>query len=525
MSSENSVLQENELQSTTILNDILDKMNHMPNMAHVVNSINHLNDICVPMIGAKSLLTGYNEQSNGITGFVPAPDVTESGKFLRGDGTWQTVVTSVDPLRTEQMITDLRVKDAQSYPYLQPSSDTSDTANSLKYNTNLSFGRRYANFGTDYKVYTTLEIKSDGNDCIDNAIIFKSATDSGKSSTLLANLESLKNDAYVKMPTVSGMLLTDAGFTVNGSANFNQGIDIKNGTLSLRNISNSSHWNVDGSLGVSLKLNYNSIINDGLISETFATFYVGGKDGIRTTNFDSNLTAYSILINGVNGDGRVNYYAIEQSGSTTLHTAFWGNLRFDIRDPNQESVLASILMSDRNVITNSDYLVVTPINYAGESLIEGGQLQLSARTGQTYGNIEIDNYDGSCRIFNDKYTDQIVTITPSKSTTSEPTIDASEYTINSSILNTTYITATEAATANVITSTSGQVNFSSNGAINLNLHSDGGDHIDSTVPMSTSVDTPVGDAGKRFYRPIIVSNAAPSSKDVVKNGDIWIQYS
>ena len=54
MSSENSVFLEQEKTSTALLNDILDQLKRIPNTTAVVNSINHLNAICVPMIAAKS---------------------------------------------------------------------------------------------------------------------------------------------------------------------------------------------------------------------------------------------------------------------------------------------------------------------------------------------------------------------------------------------------------------------------------------------------------------------------------------
>ena len=69
-----------------IIQSILMTLSKIPPLNVMRKDVNLLQSICVPMVGATAI-------TNGKTGLVPAPSVNERDKFLRGDGTWQTVAT------------------------------------------------------------------------------------------------------------------------------------------------------------------------------------------------------------------------------------------------------------------------------------------------------------------------------------------------------------------------------------------------------------------------------------------------
>ena len=53
------------------------------------------------------VMTGATALLNGEEGFVPAPEAGDEEKFLRGDGTWATVLTEI-PAQLEQDVSDLQ---------------------------------------------------------------------------------------------------------------------------------------------------------------------------------------------------------------------------------------------------------------------------------------------------------------------------------------------------------------------------------------------------------------------------------
>lgn len=532
MSSENSVFLEQEKTSTALLNDILDQLKRIPNTTAVVNSINHLNAICVPMIGANKLA----QQANGVSGFVPAPSITEANKFLRGDGTWQTVITSIDPLKTESLVYPTNIINATGYPFVQPSDDTSGTVGTLKYNTNLRFGRHEVTIGSARYAYTLLGIKQD-NVSTDAGIEFINSSSSGGSTILFANLSN--SNIKVKMPQVDGTLLTDSGFTVNGPV-------IANSTVTMNNVTTMNHatvmngvlrinanpyhggWNqgiriqsaFDGhaliGLGVSSS---DSTVNDSWFirsdksagNNTFSIAYggvPGSANGSLWTNVDGNwnMTNTLTVSNSINIGSN---YSMYMNGNAAVHYS------------NLPQIVFSNANGQINLIDHTisrfymDILTVEPLANAYTPL-EGGELHLRARSGGNYGDIMIDNYNGMCRIWNNNDASSILQIDSTKKNgyTAGSVIRAEKFAVN----------------AYSYMAVDGYIHLtSSSNGINLHADTAGTKHIDASVPMSsTATSTPTG-VGQRWYRPIIIAATAPASSDVNNAygypGDIWIQYS
>lgn len=64
----------------------------MADVRHItLNGVRY--DIPIP-----GVMTGAGASSGGVAGLVPAPASGQQGRFLRGDGTWAEVVTSIDPM-------------------------------------------------------------------------------------------------------------------------------------------------------------------------------------------------------------------------------------------------------------------------------------------------------------------------------------------------------------------------------------------------------------------------------------------
>lgn len=506
MSSENSVFQNHENQTSNTLNDILDLLSHIPNTTHIVNNINHLNEICVPMVGAKSELTGYNTHSNGITGFVPAPLMEDSGKFLRGDGTWQTVVTSIDPLRSAEIQTCISGQDTQAYPYLQSQPDCkNDTVPVLKYNKCLSFGRSNKNVsGSSFTQYTSLEMQTDGSDCADVLIAFKTK-DTGRSNFLFGNLANVPNGSSVcvKMPTTSGMLLTDNGFTALKKSTFNDGMDVRG----LATFINGA--NVEGDL----------IVNPLTSTPTIQL----GTWTIQTTspNYISLISkpdGAAVITNhlSLKNDDWVTHHPIRSSKfvlDAFMSSSSTGNKsdRYVISTDTAGNISnvtgvsgAAIAFSNGTGLVNLlhgpnssfyvDVLNIEPRYNGGSGSAEGGEIHLSARqdangNSQSYGSIFIDNYFGRCRIGNLSDTRYIVSIDPKGQY-----IDATSFEVRTKFIKIGQATA-----------------------INYN-----GAQVDFSQPVTCTAESPVGD-NRRYYRPIHISKNSPGTNSGA-NGDIWIQY-
>lgn len=69
-----------------LIRSIINSLEKIPPLNKMQNDVNILKEKSILMVGASS-------SESGKSGFVPAPQSSDHNKFLRGDGTWQTVVT------------------------------------------------------------------------------------------------------------------------------------------------------------------------------------------------------------------------------------------------------------------------------------------------------------------------------------------------------------------------------------------------------------------------------------------------
>ena len=79
----------------------------------------------VPITNPVDIMTGATSSADGVAGLVPAPHAGDQGKFLRGDGTWATAITS-----------DIKVRQAldtsnKNYPLLFSAAETSSTTTNI----------------------------------------------------------------------------------------------------------------------------------------------------------------------------------------------------------------------------------------------------------------------------------------------------------------------------------------------------------------------------------------------------------
>lgn len=538
MSSENSVFLGQENTSNALLNDILNQLKHIPNTTHVVNNIERLNKICVPMVGAKSPATGHWVQLDGVGGFVPAPKFSESNKFLRGDGTWQTVVTRLDPLKDDSLeyyYSSTNNTDTHAYIYMKPHTDTGNYVDTLKYSRRLSFGSSLKDTYTPgvFNDYTTLDIKTIGSTTKDVGIVFKSII--GYTSTLLGNISELTHHTYAKMPNISGTLLTDGGFTVNGPVTLNGATMIHNTTIidditkingPLRVHSDMSGWNegirIQRSnsgyallcLGVS---NADSSSNDSWIIRSdqhngdniFSISYggiAGQRQGSLWTAIDANWhLTNSLTVNDSFNIGTSYFnpnYSIYTDDDTVYHTTKLSRISFFGNNNDAHIDLIDDGNSSRFYMEN---LVIQPLPHPISTYaLEGGQLVLGARTNQQYGDINIDNYGGQLRLWNSKVNRvfNIDFINEDASENGRAHVNAGSF----------YLSAYSLMVS------SGVIHLGTNAMIDNN-----GGKLYTSAPMTSTTATPTG-VDQRWYRPTFISNTAPTSNDG-RDGDVWIQYS
>lgn len=79
----------------------------------------------VPITNPVDIMTGATASADGVAGLVPAPHAGDQAKFLRGDGTWATAITS-----------DIKVRQAldtsnKNYPLLFSYAETSSTTTNI----------------------------------------------------------------------------------------------------------------------------------------------------------------------------------------------------------------------------------------------------------------------------------------------------------------------------------------------------------------------------------------------------------
>lgn len=79
----------------------------------------------IPITNPVDIMTGATASADGVAGLVPAPHAGDQGKFLRGDGTWATAITS-----------DIKVRQAldtsnKNYPLLFSYAETSSTTTNI----------------------------------------------------------------------------------------------------------------------------------------------------------------------------------------------------------------------------------------------------------------------------------------------------------------------------------------------------------------------------------------------------------
>lgn len=79
----------------------------------------------VPITNPVDVMTGATSSTAGVAGLVPAPPAGAQAKFLRGDGTWETVVTS--DIKARQAID----TSDKNYPLLFSYAETSSTTTNI----------------------------------------------------------------------------------------------------------------------------------------------------------------------------------------------------------------------------------------------------------------------------------------------------------------------------------------------------------------------------------------------------------
>jgi hypothetical protein len=89
----------------------------------------------VPITNPVDIMTGATSSTAGVAGLVPAPPAGAQGKFLRGDGTWETVVTS--DIKARQAIDTSNKNYPLLFSYAETSSTTTNIDNTTRRNNSI----------------------------------------------------------------------------------------------------------------------------------------------------------------------------------------------------------------------------------------------------------------------------------------------------------------------------------------------------------------------------------------------------
>jgi hypothetical protein len=89
----------------------------------------------VPITNPVDIMTGATSSTAGVAGLVPAPPAGAQGKFLRGDGTWETVVTS--DIKARQSIDTSNKNYPLLFSYAETSSTTTNIDNTTRRNNSI----------------------------------------------------------------------------------------------------------------------------------------------------------------------------------------------------------------------------------------------------------------------------------------------------------------------------------------------------------------------------------------------------
>lgn len=194
------------LNQDELIHSIINSLEKIPPLNVMKNDVDNLKEKAVSMIGATSL-------ANGRPGFVPIPLSSDYNKFLRGDGTWQNVITEdmnditiVDsgsslPITTGSILftisTASTVKKLYRTDLVRFTGDTNDTKMMC-----LSLGKAGTNDNVNsaLKLYNgqySFTIKPPINALTNMDIHLPPCTDG--SSVSIASIEGINNNFYTKI--------------------------------------------------------------------------------------------------------------------------------------------------------------------------------------------------------------------------------------------------------------------------------------------------------------------------------------
>lgn len=180
--------------SNMLLNSIVKSLQTSPNVQQLATIVEKLNKTCQPMVPA-------SQYTDGKGGLVPHPRKGDNTKFLRGDGTWQSMATSS---LLEEIVTNTPNKTVKACLV----GDDDPTA------TKLTVGKKFTDIlitrtSADNTNYVTgLEIGS-----TTNAGVLKIHAGRGKTGTASIKNTYTDTDAEFSLPEVGGTFVTTGNAT------------------------------------------------------------------------------------------------------------------------------------------------------------------------------------------------------------------------------------------------------------------------------------------------------------------------
>ena len=168
----------------------------------------------VPITNPVDIMTGATSSADGVAGLVPAPHAGDQGKFLRGDGTWATAITS--DIKVRQVLDTSNKKYPLLFSYAEASSTTTNIDNTSRRNNSIyvipSTGTVTAtNFAGKINNHTVNADVPSGAVFTDTTYTLSGAYDSGNSKWVVTLTPSSGSETTTTVPAMIGATASAAG--------------------------------------------------------------------------------------------------------------------------------------------------------------------------------------------------------------------------------------------------------------------------------------------------------------------------
>lgn len=484
-------------QSDRYLSAIVRYLEKFPNVSNIAKAVEALKAASHTMIGASST-------TNGVSGFVPAPNKLDHEKFLCADGTWKSVITSVSQTRVTSRKMDSTGTDFSMFLIGDSDKETTYLTEVKK--------------AVDAKIVQLSETDSDGKMTKSTQLIIGSEKTTGKlnlhamGTTLSvsivppSSLSSNSSNIEVVLPNCAGNLVVDTKLNeliASKATKFNNATTFANNMTTNANVLLSNQLMIYENANtkrIEIGPNVNTTGNKFLqIISPSINAYIRNTTN-TPANLQLNINGGNVVLGAIKSGYKNNIFlntsTVITHRSTAHHTLRFinnayknGSVMFRYSDTGDFYLLLSESNNNEAIYTSSRPLTVKSNGICNIN----GNAETATRAVHTKDGLPIAPMGPKTTVEHDIV--KVNTIRSQKQLDDKP-----------------------------LTGTMNNINVNSYGDINVQgkLKADvtGLDNSD-TIRSSFNID--IG-TQSYYYRPIIIAGSAPSYNNVTLTGSVWIQY-